>query len=92
MYIILYLSILEENEIYFIGAEILKDYQTFAQMIKFRQTEAKKSVIIKISEISHIEHLKKFCEYYAKIVNVFPYNTIDNNVSTNISLIFSFFL
>ncbi|XP_043511520.1 poly(A) RNA polymerase, mitochondrial [Frieseomelitta varia] len=62
------------------GAEILdRDYRTFAQMIKFRQTEAKKSVIIKISEVGHIEHLKKFCEYYAKIVNVFPYNTIDNN-------------
>ncbi|KAK1129427.1 hypothetical protein K0M31_019156 [Melipona bicolor] len=48
-------------------------------MIKFRQTEAKKSVIIKISEVSHIEHLKQFCECYARIVNIFPYNTIDNN-------------
>ncbi|KOX79528.1 Poly(A) RNA polymerase, mitochondrial [Melipona quadrifasciata] len=44
-----------------------------------RQTEAKKSVIIKISEVSHIEHLKHFCECYARIVNIFPYNTIDNN-------------
>lgn len=61
-------------------------------MIKFRQTEAKKSVIIKIPEVSHIEHLKKFCECYAKIVNIFPYNTMDNNVSINISEIFSFFL
>ncbi|KAF3426816.1 hypothetical protein E2986_01104 [Frieseomelitta varia] len=57
----------------------IKGLKRESDIMRYSNLAAKKSVIIKISEVGHIEHLKKFCEYYAKIVNVFPYNTIDNN-------------
>lgn len=68
---------------YFVGANEL-NYKSFEQMLKFRQNEARKSILVKLYNMNHIGQLEKFCEHYATIVNIFPYHTVNNNVSVDI--------
>lgn len=49
-------------------------------MIKFRQIQAKKSILIKLAE-NHIHDFEKFCTKYVNIEKIFFYNTMHNKVS-----------
>lgn len=60
------------------GANKPMNYESFEQMINFRQNEARKCILIKIQDVRHINELEKFCSYYTNIVNIFPYCTANN--------------
>ncbi|XP_043785667.1 poly(A) RNA polymerase, mitochondrial [Apis laboriosa] len=50
---------------------------TFEQMLKFRQTQAKKSILVRVAE-NYINDLEKFCTKYVNIEKMFFYNTIND--------------
>ncbi|XP_043598405.1 poly(A) RNA polymerase, mitochondrial isoform X2 [Bombus pyrosoma] len=62
-----------------VGANNLTNYESFEQMFKFRQNEARKCILVKLSDMKYIDDLKHFCECYATIVNTFPYYTVNDN-------------
>ncbi|XP_050489266.1 poly(A) RNA polymerase, mitochondrial isoform X2 [Bombus huntii] len=49
-------------------------------MLKFRQNEAKKCILVRLSDMKHISDFERFCKYYVNIVNIFPYYTVNNNI------------
>lgn len=53
-------------------------------MLKFRQNEAEKCILVKLSDMKHISEFEHFCRYYVTVVNIFPYYTANNNVSVDI--------
>ena len=61
-----------------VGAKKLENYKPFEQMLKFRQNEAKKCILVKVHTMKYISDLEKFCKHYANIVNILPYSVTDN--------------
>lgn len=49
-------------------------------MLKFRQIQAKRSILVKVAE-NHIHDLEKFCTKYVNIQKIFFYNTTNDKVS-----------
>lgn len=62
-----------------VGADKHTNYIPFDQMLKFRQDEAQKCILVRLSDMKHISDFEKFCEYYVTVVNIFPYYTVNNN-------------
>lgn len=57
-------------------------------MLKFRQDEASKCILVKISDIKYISDLENFCKCYVNIENIFPYYSANYNVSRHLKFLF----
>lgn len=68
----------------FVGENI-----TFGDMLKFRQTQAKKSVLIGVPE-NYIYDMEKYCLKHVNIKKILFYNTETNRVSIFCDFYFMF--
>ncbi|XP_033179883.1 poly(A) RNA polymerase, mitochondrial isoform X3 [Bombus impatiens] len=66
-------------EIFQSSADKHINYEPFDQMLKFRQNEAKRCILVKLCDMKHISDFENFCKCYVTIVNIFPYYTANNN-------------
>lgn len=74
------LSVLKDQKIKLKIKNFIGGNMTFEQMLKFRQTQAKKSILVRVAE-NYVNDLEKFCTKYVNIEKMFFYNTINDRVS-----------
>nr|XP_034192016.1 poly(A) RNA polymerase, mitochondrial [Osmia lignaria] len=60
------------------GSAVFPGNQTFSEMIAYRRDQAHRSIIVKVQSFNIAPKLYHFCSSYGRILNAFPYTTLDN--------------